>query len=234
MEFARLSAPSLKELFISEMESMILSGKLNIGEKLPPERELARQMQVSRAVINSGINDLARKGFLIVKPRAGVYVTDYRRSGTPETMLAIMEYNGGHMQKQEIRSILEIKILFDCLVVEQAIPILTEDNLNALETILEELKKADDPEDAAKLAFEFYHELSLMGTNTLIPLIYQAFRVPNFNLWTKFAKSYGCNKIYTNAEELFLALKSRKVRAAKEIVKQSLNRLIDGDEQIYN
>ena len=55
MEFKKLNAPTLKELFVTELENMILSGKLEIGSKLPSERELATSMQVSRAVVNSGI-----------------------------------------------------------------------------------------------------------------------------------------------------------------------------------
>ena len=51
MEFKKLNAPSLKELFVNELQNMILSGKLEIGSKLPPERELAESMKVSRAVI---------------------------------------------------------------------------------------------------------------------------------------------------------------------------------------
>ena len=35
MLFKKLSAPSLKELFVAELEGMILSGKLEIGAKLP-------------------------------------------------------------------------------------------------------------------------------------------------------------------------------------------------------
>ena len=38
MEFKKLNAPSLKELFVNELQNMILSGKLEIGSKLPPER----------------------------------------------------------------------------------------------------------------------------------------------------------------------------------------------------
>ena len=53
----------LRELFVNELQNMILSGKLEIGSKLPPERELAESMKVSRAVINSGIAELEKKGF---------------------------------------------------------------------------------------------------------------------------------------------------------------------------
>ena len=89
---------------------MILSGKLKIGEKLPPERQLAEEMQVSRAVVNGGIADIQRMGFLIVKPRSGTYVADYRRRGTIETLLSIMKYNGGSLRNEEIRSIFEVRI----------------------------------------------------------------------------------------------------------------------------
>ena len=69
MEFQKISSPSLRDLFIEQLEHLILSGKLQVGEKLPPERQLAEMMQVSRAVVNSGISELEKKGFLTVKPR---------------------------------------------------------------------------------------------------------------------------------------------------------------------
>ena len=94
MEFKKLNAPSLKELFVNELQNMILSGKLEIGSKLPPERELAESMKVSRAVINSGIAELEKKGFLVVRPRIGTFVADYRRDGSLDTLVAIMNYNG--------------------------------------------------------------------------------------------------------------------------------------------
>ena len=73
-----------------------------MGEKLPAERELCRQMGVSRAVVNGGITELARQGFLEVRPRQGAYVADYRRDGSMETLMAIMDYNGGMLGKEEI------------------------------------------------------------------------------------------------------------------------------------
>lgn len=227
MEFMKLSAPTLKELFVREMESAILSGRLTVGERLPPERELAGQMQVSRAVINGGISDLARKGFLYVKPRAGVYVADYRRTGTPETIRSIMEYNGGQLRSEEIRSILEIKLMFDQLAVEQAVPLLTEDGLETLRGLLAELEGATEPRAVAEAAFAFYHELTLRGTNTLIPLIYQAFRVPNLALWAQYARKYGGKVIYDNAAGVFTALERRDTAAAQETIRATLSDLME-------
>ena len=64
MQFQKISTPSLKDLFVKELENKILSGELKVGDKLPSERELASSMQVSRAVVNAGIAELEQKGFL--------------------------------------------------------------------------------------------------------------------------------------------------------------------------
>ena len=52
MAFRELVSPSLTELFVKELEGMILSGELLPGQKLPPEREMAKRMKVSLAVVN--------------------------------------------------------------------------------------------------------------------------------------------------------------------------------------
>ena len=85
MEFSKITAPSLKDLFVQQIEEKILSGELPVGSKMPPEREMAEQMKVSRAVVNGGINELRRKGFLEVLPRQGTYVADFSRNGNLQT-----------------------------------------------------------------------------------------------------------------------------------------------------
>ena len=76
LEFEKLVSPSLKDLFINHIEAMILSGELQVGQQLPPERQLAQSMGVSRAVVNSGIAELEHRGFLEVRTRVGPFVTD--------------------------------------------------------------------------------------------------------------------------------------------------------------
>lgn len=108
MGFSKIQAVSLTELFIQQIEKMILSGELAVGEQLPPARELSVQMGVSRPVISAGLLELEKVGFVEIKPRQGVYVSDYRRKGTIETLVAIMKYNGGALRRNEVRSILEV------------------------------------------------------------------------------------------------------------------------------
>ncbi|NLL72870.1 MAG: FadR family transcriptional regulator [Clostridiales bacterium] len=232
MDFTKLKAPTLKELFVRELESMILSGKLKIGEKLPSERVLAEKMQVSRAVINGGISELARKGFLEVKPRSGVYVLDYRRYGTVETLLSIMNYNGGHLRRDEIQSILEIKIIVDKLAVELSVDRHSPEDIVSLEAYLEDILN-DNVEKAAKAAFTFYHELAMTSQNTLLPLIYRSFRVPVNHLWIRFINKYGNKVVYNSAKNILKALKNKDKAKAIECVEKAISDSISGSKEIY-
>ena len=115
MGFQKISSPSLTDLFVQQIENMILSGELAVGEQLPPARELSIRMGVSRPVISAGLIELEKLGFVEIIPRQGVYVSDYRRKGTVETLNAIMRYNQGMMRKPEVKSLLEVRESLECL-----------------------------------------------------------------------------------------------------------------------
>ncbi len=233
MEFKKLSAPSLKELFIQELESSILSGKLAIGEKLPPERDLAKSMQVSRAVVNAGIAELARKGFLAIRPRIGTFVADYRRNGTLETLISIMNYNGGRLRDEEIRSILELRIALDTMAVELVMAKITDEDIRTLGSYVSQIKEADSPEAAALLSFSFQHELACLSGNTLLPLIFSSFKAVIMTLWERFCRLYGVDELYRNNILLLNCIEERDINKASACVAASINDTISGKRQIY-
>lgn len=234
MDFKKLSAPTLKELFITELENMILSGELEIGSKLPSERELAASMQVSRAVVNSGIAEMEKKGFLVVKPRIGTFVEDYRRNGTLDTLVSIMNYNGGTLKKREIRSILEARIVLDTLAVKLTIQNATDEAIDSLKPFLTRLSVCTRNEDASRLAFDFHHELGFISGNTLLPLFFVSFKTPVICLWSRFCQEYGIPALYENTLRVFSYLKDRDEAGAISFIERSLRASIDGDRQIYN
>lgn len=196
MEFEKLISPSLKELFISNIEAKILSGELPVGQQLPPERQLAQSMGVSRAVVNSGIVELENRGFLDVRPRVGTFVADYRRAGTMETLKSIMTYNRGRLRNEEIRSILEVRDALDKLAVADIIPHVTElDNMLLLEKV-EAIRQARDNRQAAEAAFAFQHELAMLSGNTLLPLIFRSFYSSVLVLWERFCALHGIDTLY--------------------------------------
>lgn len=234
MEFTRLSAPSLKELFVRELENAILSEHLPIGTHLPSERELAAQMQVSRAVVNAGLTQLAANGFLEITPRKGAVVADFRRHGNVQTLLAIMEYNGGLLGKNETRGILEVRRALEHLATELVIRTATDEQISTLAHLVDELGEADTPALATQRAFAFQHELAFVSGNSILPLIYTSFRTPVEQLWMRFCRLHGVETLYRNTARLFEYIRARDEKGASAWIDTYLNASIDGRRQIYS
>jgi len=233
MEFSKLSAPSLKELFIHELEGMILSGKLSVGEKLPSEREIAESMRVSRGVVNSGILELARKGFLSIKPRVGTFVADYRRTGTLETLISIVNYNRGVLRSGEIRSILEIRLALSSLSLKLALSQVTQEDIDLLRKHTDGIAKASTNKEAAESAFDFHHELAVLSGNMLMPLIYYSFKDVVIALWERFCILHGREKLYSNTDSLMKFIEKRDLEGALVWSEKTLGDAIEGKDQIY-
>ena len=235
MEFEKLYAPSLKELFINQLQGMILSEELPRGSRLPSERDLAEQMHVSRAVVNGGLTELARQGFLEIRPRQGTFVADYRRNGNLDTLLAIMHYNGGVLGKNEVRSILEVRQGLEHMTVSRAIRYATDCDLERLGTYIVQLSETPPPSpaQAAEIAFAFQREMTIIGGNSILPLIYSSFKIPCIALWIRFCRRYGVEALYNNMKRLYEALCERDLRSAAEWIDSYLGEAISGSQQIY-
>ncbi len=233
MEFSRLSAPSLKELFIEQLENMILSGKLVIGEKLPSERELAESMHISRSVVNAGLAEIADKGFLEIVPRSGTYVADFHKKGKLDTLISIMKFNGGTLPDADILSILQIRKVLTALALELALPRITDDEVKQLFKCSAQLDKTNDSEKAAELVFEFDHLLCGFSGNTLLPLIFYSFKAPNTTLFERFFRLHGFDAMRRRTDALCIAIRARDTVTAKDVMARSIEETISGSTRIF-
>lgn len=233
MEFEKLISPSLKELFISNIEAKILSGELPVGQQLPPERQLAQSMGVSRAVVNSGIVELENRGFLDVRPRVGTFVADYRRAGTMETLKSIMTYNRGRLRNEEIRSILEVRDALDKLAVADIIPHVTELDIMLLLEKVEAIRQARDNRQAAEATFAFQHELAMLSGNTLLPLIFRSFYSSVLVLWERFCALHGIDTLYQTSCRLCGHIRDKDIPGAVAWIDYCTRETVSGSRRIY-
>ncbi len=65
---------------VNHIRSLIENGTLQPGDKIPPEREFARQLKISRASLRTGIGYLAAMGVMKIRHGVGTFVAD----GPPE------------------------------------------------------------------------------------------------------------------------------------------------------
>jgi DNA-binding FadR family transcriptional regulator len=233
MEFTRLSAPTLKELFIEQLENMILSGKLSIGEKLPSERELAESMRISRSVVNAGLSEIADKGFLEIIPRSGTYVADYRKKGKLDTLVSIMKFNGGTLPDADILSILQLRKVLTALALELVVPRITDEEVRELFLCSAVLDRAAEPSAAAEAVFAFDHLLCSFSGNTLLPMIFYSFKAPNITLFERFFRLHGYEVMRKRTDALCVAIRARDLEAAKDVLARSIEETISGSTKIY-
>lgn len=72
----KLQVPRISDAVAASLEKRILEGSLKPGDRLPPERELAAELGVSRPSLREAIQKLASKGMLQSRQGGGTYVTN--------------------------------------------------------------------------------------------------------------------------------------------------------------
>src|SRR6267378_1285595 len=70
---AERRGPTFEEV-VSQLREMIHRGALRPGDRLPPERDLAKLLGVSRPTLRAGISSLAAVGVLQSRQGAGTFV----------------------------------------------------------------------------------------------------------------------------------------------------------------
>src|SRR5688500_3321916 len=82
------------EEVVSRLREMIQGGEIAAGDKLPPERDLAKLLGVSRPTLRAGIRSLTTVGILQSRQGAGTFVTKAGESptldGSPLKMMAAL------------------------------------------------------------------------------------------------------------------------------------------------
>lgn len=209
LELEVIESESLKDKFVKKIEELIISGELSIGEQLPPEREIASQMGISRTIVHTGIIELAAKGLVTIYPRKGTVVNDYRTLGTIEILNTLMNYEHGEIEDKLLDSILETRYLIEVETARLASLNRNEENLAKLNHILlrEDKVNSNNIKEIINLDFNFHHEISLATANMVYPLIIKSFEPTYKNLTSKFySNSFVIPVVFNYHKELYSAI----------------------------
>ena len=99
------------ELVVRHVRDLIVRGRFRPGQRLPTERELVRDIGVSRTSVRAGLQALAAKGLLVIRHGAGTFVADGPPvlDSEPLTLLAAL-HGFTRSQVFEARRTLEVSI----------------------------------------------------------------------------------------------------------------------------
>lgn len=105
----------MKALYLKvviDIKSKITNGKIKKGEKIPSERELAQQHNVSRNVVREAITVLQNEGYVEVFPGKGSYITEPKLDIVSTTIDRVMgNYNTTLEDIIDVREGLEVYII---------------------------------------------------------------------------------------------------------------------------
>ena len=167
----------LKENFKESLKAKILSGELKPGDKLPPERELAKDIGISRGSVNQGILDLERMGFLKIIPRQGTFVAQYSKNATPDTLAAIMSYNSTSITPALFQDFMDFRILIERECARLACIRLNSKNLVALNQATRAVHNAASNHllDRTEAIFNYHKCIVEISGNGAFFMVFQSF-----------------------------------------------------------
>lgn len=120
----------LYEQIVQQIEQSIVEGRLNPGDQLPTERELAQQFGVSRTAVREAVKTLTEKGLVESFSGRGTFVTAPRPQSPRKSLDAF--FGVGDLQDPgylvELRGIIEpeVTILAASRIEEQQLAMMRE------------------------------------------------------------------------------------------------------------
>lgn len=125
---------TIPEKIIRELQTLIDSGEIVPGNKLPGEREFAKMLNVSRPSLREALKTLSLLGILENRPGSGTYLATSSAKAPIEPFSIILS-----IKKGAILEILEARESLEGTVAELAAQRRTDKDLRVLEKAIEEM-----------------------------------------------------------------------------------------------
>ena len=212
----RLELPSGGRRYLQiaqDLADRISRGDYKAGDKLPPERELASQLQVSRTTVREALLALEIMRFVEIRVGSGVVVlAEAMRDQTPGDLIDSDEI--GPWEVLEARRIVEGHTAF------LAASRISDAHLLLLESNLQRMAKALDDVPRFDAADQEFHRLIAQGTenNLLVSYIEHLWQMRQSALWVtwygKTRKLENRKRSLEDHRSIYHALKRRDASMA--------------------
>lgn len=171
-----LKKESVVQSVINRLTDAMRNKELRPGDKIPPEPELAESLGVARSSVREAIKILTYLGVLESKRSEGTFVCN----GYTESMIDPMVY-GIILNQDSFENLMELREMTEAGMMRLAIDHHTDEEIEKLETRLEEMKEAlqdeDDPIKAFFAADDRFHDtIAEMGKNPMADKINRVVR----------------------------------------------------------
>lgn len=145
----------------------VVAGRFAVGEPLPPERELAEQLEVNRATVRQAVGRLEQIGLVTRRQGSGTVVRDPSQLTAPEVV--------GRVAAAEVASfvgdLLEVREALAGVIGRRATGSVTAEQRDRLGALVEKIEAADTGRDRQLLELAFFAVLVDAAGNRAIDVL---------------------------------------------------------------
>lgn len=188
--FQKIKPKKISDEVYEQIKSIILSGKLKPGEKLPPERELAIELGVSRTSLREAIQKLEAQGFLYQVQGGGTFVKTIT-NGILDT--AIEEFV---KRDEAIFDLMEIRKILETWGAHTAALRATKEEIDTMRKYLDEMREAKENGQIGHISDANFH-LAISHATHNVMLIHL---MKNLFYWIEKVSYEVRSRMYTNPE----------------------------------
>ena len=205
---------------VEHVRSLISSGEVRPGDRLPPERELARKLKISRSSLRAGIGFLSAMGVLKSRHGAGTFVS----SGPPaldSSSLSVLGVLHGFLPWQMFEARLVIESNVAALAAERA----TDEHIAELaEEVAEMYAALGDPQEYLIHDVRFHRTIARASGNPILGALMETITA---NLYEYRSKTVvNAVDLKESAEmhrEIYRAIRSHNPAQARHTMEKHLN-----------
>lgn len=152
---------------VEEIKAMIAEGRLEPGQRLPTERDLAVQLGMSRSSTREAIRALTVMGVLDARHGSGIYVGTLEAGDLLESFGVVADLSRG----PRLVELLQVRRILESAATALAAARITEEQLAAVKAHLAAMNATDDPEEILAHDLAFHREIASAAGNATMAAI---------------------------------------------------------------
>jgi GntR family negative regulator for fad regulon and positive regulator of fabA len=155
----------------SRLVEAILDGTFPINPQLPPERELAEKLGVTRPTLREALQRLSRDGWLDIRHGRSTRVRDYWKEGNLLILSAITRHQQ-HLPADFVPNLLKVRLLLAPEYTHLAIRNAPAEVIRLLEAMQQ---VPDTREEFTRVDYNMHFLLTTLSGNPIFTLIFNGF-----------------------------------------------------------
>jgi GntR family transcriptional repressor for pyruvate dehydrogenase complex len=208
----------LADQVADHLMTLIGTGVLKPGDRLPAEPELMKQFNVGRSSIREAIGALSLVGLVTVKPGQGTHVVGFSAENhlKPIGLLGI--------GREKINELVEARIELECVIVRFAAQRATDEDIEAISKVHVQMKDLPTIEEQLiKLDLAFHMAVARASRNSVLSRFLMEMRQP-IRLWMeqKARFDWGYENVYEQHDLILKAIESGDPEQAETALKSHL------------